>query len=613
MGDPAVGLSLGPGPLTKATLLDLPPRARFGPALVKLEDSLRNGYLRAIERLFLDATSATRMAAMAAVQRDFAGLLRALRQYLDVDFAGPTAAAFRPVPIELDRRKKREQDARRRTTAKDIVSNVRILVELQRILDGGTSLSELTSGNLFARGAKEVDTLERKLSPQVPELALLSEATTEEAAQDLVAWLQLVRLALATSITRAVPYSRVWGEVVGIGKDAVASKGIYGTLGYWLSEHVPELAEIVVRHPTYESLRDAAPLYPWMAGYVTFAGDPRGQQYPIGRQLAAVTSESIAWRDHCVRVGCTAWEKGQLWPFGFAALTADEHGDETLAGRMPDHMHARPTATERVLQVREHWRFVHDLMKLPDDTLNFKINAGSLRYGGAHPPHRTHRNGAMFDLDLTVPTLRALDPICTQPMKIETGPVTIRRGEDPEPTIGERFKQLLKDSIFSRLEPVPNEDPTTVFEFCATDFRYANERRVAGKKPEVIARRFTQCMLLTLPSEVLFASWKVLREAWNDLLTTVNTLVAKNEESLGDDGRSALKQLQEWLGAPAPETKPSKAHFRFILYPRDDHDDHWHASWDPEDLDGDSKTRRKSLLWIAQNRGLLFPEDKINQ
>lgn len=606
----AVGLSLGPGPLTRATFLDLPPAVRFGMKIEALRAALERDLLRAVAQK-LAGTSARRTELLAAVEHDIDILVRAIRRWLDVDFEGPTVRLFRPLRIELDPRLRGAQNRRRAAAAKTVVEAVRILAELKGLLDETPRLEDLERGTVFARWPKQVDAFEQALSPGVTAFAFLSERLAEDTAQDLVGWLQLVRLGAAVAVVRAVAFRRVWGPVPGLSEKAEFRDGLYGTLGYTLAERAAELAAGVAEHPLFESLREREPYYPWMARYVTFSGDPQGVQYPIGREIGAVAAESTAWRLHCHREGCTQQDKGLVWPFEFTPLTGEEHGDRSLAGKQPDHMYARPAATLRVLQARHNWRFVHRLMKLPDDTLQFKVNAASLRWGGAHPPHRTHRDGAMFDLDLTVPGNESLDPVCMRKAAVIFGEPVIE-GQPREESILVQMKRLLA-SIFTLMEPTPDEDPTDVLEFCASDFLYAKERRVAGQKPEVIARRYTQCMLLTFPSQVLFASWVVLRDAWNGLFDRVNELVAANDRALGDEGKAALAKLRSFFDTPAPGPKPSKSHFKRLLYPRDDHDDHWHVSYNPDDLEDDKFERAKTLLWISNHLELLFPEEKIDE
>jgi hypothetical protein len=612
---PITGLSLGPGSLTKATLLDLPPAVRWHDAVVTLGSVLERDFLRAIAQMLKPASSPRRSRVFASVDHDVDVLVRAIRRWLAVDFAGPAARLFRPIEIELDPRMRGAQNRRRAAAATSIVDWVRILANLEDLLGEGPDLGELTRGTIFARWAPTVDAFERRLTPRVPELAFISDRMMEDSAQDLVGWLQLVRLGGAVAMVRAVAFRRVWGAVEGLPKKAEFRDGLYGTLGYELAERAMELSAAVAEHPLFEWLRDRVEDFPWMPRYVTFSGMGSGAQYPIGREIDAVPASSTMWRFHCEREGCTQQEKGLVWPFEFTPLTEEEHGDRSLAGTKPDHMYARPAATTRVLQVRESWRFVHGLMQLPDDVLHFKINAGSLRRGGAHPPHRTHRNGAMFDLDLTVPAKESIDPVCTVWVGISE-PV-IRAGNERVDDEGrelteEERKRLVTEGLFPLMEPVPNEDPKTVTKSCLTDFLYAPARRVAGKKPEVVVRRFTQCMLLSFPSEVLFASWAVLRDAWNDLFARVRLPAAPDDPPLDDAGKAALDVLTRFFDQPAPAAKPVRNSFR-VLFPRDDHDDHWHVSYNPDDVEDDTFDRAATLAWVAKNRARFFPEDTIDE
>jgi hypothetical protein len=613
---PITGLSLPPGPITKGTLLDLPPAVKWHDALGTLESVLERDFLRAIARMLKPASSPRRTRVLASVDHDMDVLVRAIRRWLSVDFGTPTVRLFRPIWIELDPRLRGAQDKRRTAAARSIVEGVRILAGLEDLFGEGPNLGELTRGTMFAGWAATIDRFEDRLTPRVPELAFMSERLAEDAAQDLVGWLQLVRVGAAVAAVRAIAFRRVWGPLDGLPKKAEFRGGLYGTLGYELAERVMELSAAVAEHPLFEWLRDREADYPWMARYVTFSDTARGAQYAMRRQIEAVATSSTAWRFHCEREGCTQQEKGLVWPFEFTPLTEEEHGDHSLAGTTPDHMYARPPATTRVLQVRESWRFVHGLMKLPDDVLPFKINAGSLRRGGAHPPHRTHRNGAMFDLDLTVPAKESLDPVCT--LWIGASEPVIRSDrerleeEEARAQTEEERTRLVVEGLFPLMEPVPHEDPKTVTMSCVTDFLYAPERRVAGKKPEVVVRRFTQCMLLSLPSEVLFASWAVLRDSWNGLFARVRVPPAADDPPLDDAGKAALAMLQGFFDQPAPAAKPGRNSFR-VLFPRDDHDNHWHVSYNPDDIEDDTFDRAKTLAWIAKNLARFFPEDTIDE
>jgi hypothetical protein len=149
-----------------------------------------------------------------------------------------------------------------------------------------------------------------------------------------------------------------------------------------------------------------------------------------------------------------------------------------------------------------------------------------------------------------------------------------------------------------------------VYQFCNSHFLYAAHRRVAGRKPARFARRSTPSMLLTLPSEVRIASWAVLRDSWNDLFTRLNLIDAK-DPSLGDRGKKALAALHEYFCTTAPPVKP-KGGWK-VLYPRDDHADHWHVSYDPDDVDDDALRRTEVLAWVADNRARFFPADKLGE
>ncbi|HXQ32881.1 MAG TPA: hypothetical protein VN843_02545, partial [Anaerolineales bacterium] len=198
---------------------------------------------------------------------------------------------------------------------------------------------------------------------------------------------------------------------------------------------------------------------------------------------------------------------------------------------------------------------------------------GSLQHGGAHPPHTTHRKGAEFDI-------------------VVRGLLVLECKGKSQVAEGELF--LGEDALFT-----DDDEGEELVSFC-TKWVYPSRRLTwddNGKEKEIsveaVAQKLTQCMLLTFPSQILLASWDTLRDAYNQLVERLKQLEAKQNS---DEDKQAVAHLLEFLDPPAPNIKPEKPHR--MLAPDDKHEDHWHLTYQPSELEHPPDGRDQALSWV---------------
>jgi hypothetical protein len=610
------------GTIVRDPSLRLPERTRFVSDLARLEGRLRKaalaGYAAIFGRAFFVVVKGERRArghterkeALDELEGEVEDLRAALRSYLAIRIDPRIAdQAFRPVPITLERRARTAREAALAVRSALLIQPTLLTNLSEMLAAGGAHFSSLFRGQLLGKAAAEVDRLEAKLAPEIADLAFASERMMAQARASYELWFRLVRVSLATVVVRAVPYEEIW-------------RGVYGTAGYRLSFQVEKLSGDITASPAWGEVVSAAPSERWISSYVSLGtGDRSALAFPIAPTLEGMRRETETWRNTCKLRFCTPASQGTTSPFEFDPIPPALHSNPALAGPLPDHMFARQVAQERVAGAARHWDWLkREVLQLPAEAIRLRINAGSLEHGGAHPPHATHRNGSMFDLGLgrqgefPVPT-------CSVPMQITISEPVIRpesARDNPSvfPTIA-KILEALKLHLALLDEPDDPEDPGETtgkkFTFCATDFEFPRGglKSITGSEVSYadVALRFTQAMLLTFPSQILYARWETLRDAQADLVDRIaaaEAILAKDGRRMSEEESTALTFFKKKLGRRPPVASPSDGSFG-VLFQREDHADHWHLSYRPDDVEVSDSARDTTLRWLEQNRSLLWP------
>lgn len=622
-GSPGVtGLSIDLGPLVRDPSLRLPARTRFVTGLAKLEGRLRRaalaGYGAIFQRAFIVFVRGKpqgrgypgRKEALDELKAELNDLHSGLRRYLAVEIDPALAdQVFRAAPLAFDPAGRTARSAGLAVRSAFVSQPLLLTSVTEMLARGGSHFSTLAQGHLLGKTAVDVDRFEASMTPEIAELAFASERMMAKARAMYELWFRLVRVSLAAVVVRALPYKEIW-------------RSVYGTAGYTLSLQVGKLADEITASRAYAELQAAASSDQWMDAYVSLgAGSAGSVPFPLAETLDSVGPQAESWRNSCRLGSCPPATQGTEQPFDFDPIAPSLHSNPALAGPLPDHMFARLRAQERAALASRHWDWLKEqVLQLSADAVRFRINAGSLEHGGAHPPHATHRNGSMFDLGLGRPGEFAF-AACSAPIEIAISEPVIRpesARDNPGAFLTIREIVGALESLFSlRDEP---EDKATAdagkgkrFILCAGEFEFpAGGLRSVSDVPvpyAEIALRFTQAMLLTFPSQILYARWATLRDAQADLIDRVDAaaeLLAKDGRPLTGEENTAIAFFRAKLGKKPPVRLPTSASFG-VLFQRDDHADHWHLSYRPDDVEVSDSDRDTALTWLEENRELLWP------
>ncbi|MGH7829056.1 MAG: hypothetical protein ACREP8_02650, partial [Candidatus Binatia bacterium] len=274
------------------------------------------------------------------------------------------------------------------------------------------------------------------MAPEI-RLAFESERLIEEARDQFIVWHRLVRYCLVAIILGSLDYKKAWGasKVYCKKGEEVKWTGVYGTGGYRLSQYVSNIATDIQTLPIYDQLKRDLEAYPRLSVFVSFSDSIAGPtQFPLTKRLRQLAFEPKIWADWCMRhprvdppaglmkraagdESCGPNDQGQLFPFEFQRIArdlvnswVDPNSLKPDVAENADHMFARPAAQARLRIVKNHWEVFRTQVKPaltidPESEkdpmrqdLELRLTAGSLQYGGAHPPHSTHRKGAEFDI-----------------------------------------------------------------------------------------------------------------------------------------------------------------------------------------------------------------------
>jgi len=593
------------------------PRVKFAGVMAKVEADCRRKLLGGLAELFKGANQDRRLTGLTRLDNETNALSAVLAHYLAVRSGEATQ-------LELE-------EALERSASSYVPRHLRSAATLARrakrpavMLPG---LAEAVSGTIYFRSSQVVDAAEDALVRQfvLPWGTLPGETAAEE--RSYVLWRMAIRLSLATAFVRSIAYDEVWGPVANPepGRKILLSMGIYGTGGYWLSKLVPRLAVELSLHETFDALRAAlrVPETAWLGEYVALGDDRRAASYDVAMKLLSLPREAQAWRNQHLERERDVAKRGQLFPFRFPTIPGDLWNRSSKAARPPsppedekedklpqgpDQMHARPQATERIKLAIELWEQYVGRAEFKPDLLAHVITAGSLRNGGAHPPHKTHRNGAMFDTTIGIGHAKA------QRGFTMADAVEIAGNEGVVTEL--LMEEMLNKELFPLNEP-PEEigdnqrfagvllgKPRPVFRYPKSEVK-TNLVGVAVPCQE-LGTRYTQCLLLTFPSQILFASWEMLSEAKRSLIARIqDCLEVAQDEDPGSDDEKVLRYILDRLGPPPSEDFPPNGHDR-ELFPLADHYNHWHVSYDAAEVEREKdEAKNRAVEWIRAKGSIL--------
>lgn len=569
------------------------------------------------------------------IERSLPPKLNALISFEDDPGALVTAEAMRSI----------REDIQRTFHSVDLELAQARIAELAET-SGTTLRAYAGAGTVYGSIVGGVDQAERELMPRVPLFTLEIGRRVEQAREEFLMWFRLVRMCLATSVLAGIPYETLWGQSFAR-RCGSSPEGIYGTAGYWLAQEVAEVAKRIAQFSAFQQFATAAEGHPWLTTYASLSralAEP--SQFPLARKLDELGAEPGAWQRRCAP-GSGKYdvaEQGTIYPFEFPPITADVHNNPDLLAtgdqdeQSPlfarDHMYAREGAQILIRYARTHWDNYRLVLKAglavnpateadpQRRELDFRITAGSLRYGGAHPPHRAHRNGAMFDV-----VVRGVLPLhCEgQPQISEAESVqqarnlSSRGGTEPTIPVVEghldvqppRPKRSVASPIFFE---GPMEDLAEALElvrgncqrwdYPPRELTWNDGQRARPIRIEEVGQCITQCILLTFPSQVIFADWRTLRDANNKLIVRIGSL-ATNQTS--DESKEAIVHLLNWLGKPVGVLPPTPlGSGRFSLLPGHHH--HWHVSYSPAEVEQPPKGRTAALRWIDEHIATLLSD-----
>jgi hypothetical protein len=644
----------------------------FSRRLRRLSEDVTSAFLCEMRRALRPdpnrkVNEADRKRVLAELTRDLDGLARGLRDYLSEDIASATREAFhsleRPLgaklraPITLADDPARMAIARTFQSIGEDLERTFYRAEIERaqaaIADavaGRVVLALRVQGAVLRPIAKGVDAAERELLADlpVPTRMLEFQGLLDAARDDLVWWVRLLRTCMAVALLDGLPYRQVWGDRYDTSCARVATDddGIFGDAGYLLATEVVRMAIDLELSPAYQELVALASADTWLDDLASFSPDLAApSQYPLVRTRTALAFDPRLWQEHCTIGGCRYKEQGDAFPFEFPAMNNDVINYPSLVGL--DQMHARTSAQRRIVFIRTLWDLYHDddgkraeVVLAPEDEkaiqkktasqqeaerakrtdLEFRVTAGSLEHGGAHPPHRTHRNGANFDV-----VVNGVLPLhCKGRGEMSEEDAVREAQQTPDGGAGgATVPAVSKENV--RLVPPPRPQPSAAPSlFIEGPFLHADDpgqtirstcrqwdypartitRDGVNIAIEKVGMRITQCILLSFPSQIILQDWRTLRDATNDLITRFEELEASSDENAD---RSAIKHILQWLGKREPEDEPAPPwRGRLALVPG--HHDHWHISYDPAEVEEPPGGREDTLQWIEAHLAEILPD-----
>jgi hypothetical protein len=405
------------------------------------------------------------------------------------------------------------------------------------------ALPSVGGGRIFGAWTKSLEAAEKALAG--PLLQAPSGGADLWRIQEALAWTRLVRLSFAVAMEIALDHEAVWSLVDG---DA----------GWWLSQDRERRIAALVSLPLFqelEALRAAG-------GFLDALGLLR--VIPSAGDLQRLVPAAAAWRRACSEEPCAVHHLGTLHPWTFPRMPSPQLAPSAQAPQF----FARPPAQARLRLLKDLWEerrrlLVRDGVVTHASEFEFAVSAGSLAHGGKHPPHQEHRNGAQFDVFLkSLPALEkrdtgALIAIPSHPSEMSS---------DDESDMPEPDGADLEDA-----EPPPVQRPV--------EWRFRADRR--ERERTEVALAFTECVYLTFPFSVIYASAFVTQFARARLLDRLDRLGASADPA--GPLRDAVARIRERVAAAIPDPYRGQDEDRQRAI-REGHKDHWHLSYDPHAL-----------------------------
>jgi hypothetical protein len=267
----------------------------------------------------------------------------------------------------------------------------------------------------------------------------------------------------------------------------------------------------------------------------------------------------------------SAGELGSEYPFDFCPIPPKYIGRaSTDTSAQPSHMYARKATLSRLDSlsmyweaVRAHW--VNSSPRILTNATQFQmmVTAGTLHRGGAHPPHKTHRDGSMLDLDLTAPGKRE----SLQLVRRDLPRLGLVSASEDESDIEEDADGPIAGARNIRWGMVNEE---------GSDWVLPSGPDLAMRTLAV--QTFTECILLTYPSSVLLASDGIRRQAWENVISRAWQLRSNADKN----DRSLLERILVLLSNKAVMIHLSEED-------RKTHATHWHVNYNPQWLGAEGR------------------------
>jgi len=418
----------------------------------------------------------------------------------------------------------------------------------------------------FTWSARDSDTLSR-LAPLIEEaerkltsprfVSFLSEWGEPAEQAEYFDWVRTVRVCLLVSVVSALDYETVW-------------RTLDGDAGWWLSQRAMALAAWLRVEPAWQSTLDL--LEPAASPWRELALHSSALEHL--KSLGHVQVAAARWRSLPSSAGLVK-HLGVRVPADFFAMPSSPFA------RGGPACFARTKVWHRLALIRQFWEYSRSQMKANAGRLEFAFVAASLHHGGRHPPHAEHRDGAEVDVDLACLPDLVDHTNATVRIDIESGDYEILDGYDEPAAPGEEFLKVPGDWTFPT-----NEDEwrpmARKFEGCG----YPNVPRTSDVELwNRAARKFTQCIYLTFPGSIIYASQGIAIDARDSLSQRAATLLQR-EAARGNAGAAHVEVLRivvallEGIRPVVWLNKPDEIAAKI----RYGHRNHWHVNFNPDRL-----------------------------
>lgn len=432
------------------------------------------------------------------------------------------------------------------------------------------SFKQIATGGLFVACRDNVEQTESRLTRMVFRSPGDTGGLDYWQLAEHLAWVKLVRLCIVCQIIESLDWAVIWNTVDG---DA----------GWWLVDQIERLTQGILQHNLFQEMEMLQALPQ------TFLADMGiDRVLPRRKVLEQLVKTAGTWRDGCsASAACTVEDIGIRFPWTFAPIELQSSpngidspkqsadGGTTTTVVLPQ-LYARKAATRRLQIVKDSWssrreRLIESHIITRQKEFKFALIAGSLAHGGQHWPHETHRNGSVFDIDLTyVPDLIK-----------EFGPASLK----PSSQLAETGNDILEepdrplDAATLTVDPGPRPQ----------EWNFPPSRR--EHEYLAVCMAFTECIYLSFPSSIIYASRNITGGAKVRLLSRLD-IMKERADPIDQEVIDILSQMRELISAinPAPYAGKTLASETKLRY---GHRNHWHISYNPNGLGDEDKIPSK--------------------